>query len=79
MIISDMNKKLSEVISNVCGRFTTLVLRQGKGKESRSYCARIQGVTSKNIMFEDVNTGRSHRAPFAAVLTLGTGSTRYSA
>lgn len=75
-----MNTKLSEAINSVAGRFTSLVLSAGKckskgGKKTKGYCARITSVGAKMLSFEDVNTGRVHRAPLNSVISLRSGST----
>lgn len=70
-----MNNKLNQAINSVAGRFTSLVLSAGKGKKTQSYCARITSVGAKMLSFEDVNTGRVHRAPLNSVRSLRSGAT----
>ena len=49
---------LARVIGETKGRFTTLVV--DNGKDRLGYCARIQNVSGDTVTFQDISKGQTH-------------------
>ena len=56
-IINRMKKqpKLQNVVDSLKGRFVSLLVK--KGEQRRAFSAKINGVTSRHVMFSDMNGG----------------------
>lgn len=67
--------KLTQTLNNTSGRFTTLVVSNGKSKQS--YCAQIDSATERMVSFYDVNAGRNRRVNAAQIVLARSGSTVY--
>ena len=55
IIIMKKQPKLQNVVDSLKGRFVSLLVK--KGEQRRAFSAKINGVTSRHVMFSDMNGG----------------------
>lgn len=67
--------KLTNVLNNTNGRFTTLVVNNNK--ENTTYCAQSITATNNYVSFFDVNAGRARRVPTQKVRFVRSGQLQY--
>ena len=67
--------KLTQTLNNTSGRFTTLVV--SNGKSNTSYCARINSAGNRVVSFYDVNGGRNRRVNASQIVLARSGDAVY--
>lgn len=67
--------KLTKVLNNTAGRFTTLIVNRANGQTS--HCAKVQSVTDNYVYFLDVNTYQDRRVRPDQVVFARSGSQLY--
>lgn len=67
--------KLTKVLNNTAGRFTTLIVNRANGQTS--HCAKVRSVTDNYVYFLDVNTYQDRRVRPDQVVFARSGSQLY--